>query len=141
MIQKFRKSNKGFTLVELIVVIAILGVLAAILVPQYTGYVERSRQGVDISYIGEVAHNVAVETAAIEGSASTQYNITFTTGGAYSITSGTGASPTAETALTNEVKKIVNETTFRSTRFSHTAPGVITVINGTVGTLPTANNG
>lgn len=32
------KNKKGFTLVELIVVIAILGILALFLVPQFTGY-------------------------------------------------------------------------------------------------------
>lgn len=39
-----KKSNKkGFTLVELVVVIAIIGVLAAILVPSMMGYVKKSR--------------------------------------------------------------------------------------------------
>ena len=51
MIQKLKKNNAGFTLVELIVVIAILGVLMAVLVPQYIQYVEKSRLGVDNSYI------------------------------------------------------------------------------------------
>ena len=36
------KNNKGFTLVELIVVIAILAVLAAILIPTVSGYIGKA---------------------------------------------------------------------------------------------------
>lgn len=39
------KRKKGFTLIELVVVIAIIGVLAAILVPVMMGYVRKSRGG------------------------------------------------------------------------------------------------
>jgi len=53
-------DNKGFTLVELIIVIAIIAVLAAVLAPQYIKYVDKSRWSTDQSNAATLLHEVQV---------------------------------------------------------------------------------
>ncbi len=43
-----KMNNKGFSLVELIIVIAIMAILIVVLAPQYLKYVERSRNSTDL---------------------------------------------------------------------------------------------
>lgn len=46
-VKALNKDENGFTLVELIVVIAILGILAAIAVPRFTGTLNQSKNNAD----------------------------------------------------------------------------------------------
>ena len=58
--KKFKENNKGFSLVELIVVIAIMVVLIAVLGSTILGYVEKSKYSKDVSALDSI--NTAVKT-------------------------------------------------------------------------------
>ena len=60
------KGNRGFSLVELIIVIAIMAVLVGVLAPAYLRYVEKSRKSADVQAIDAVMR--AMEMAAIDPS-------------------------------------------------------------------------
>ena len=59
----FKNMTKGFSLVELIVVIAIMAVMAAVLAPALLGYVEKSRMQKDASIMSEVVNSMKLSVA------------------------------------------------------------------------------
>lgn len=58
------KNNKGFSLVELIIVIAIMAVLVGVLAPTYLQYVEKSKKSNDVSTVDSIVS--AIEICAID---------------------------------------------------------------------------
>ena len=62
-----KSNNKGFSLVELIIVIAIMAVLVGLLAPQYLKYVHNSKVSTDISNAQDVATALNVLFADCEG--------------------------------------------------------------------------
>ena len=60
-----RHSRGGFTLIELLLVLVILAVLAAVVVPKFTGRSEQARRAAaktDISMLGAALENFEVDT-------------------------------------------------------------------------------
>lgn len=53
-------DNEGFSLVELIIVVAIMAVLIATLAPQYTKYVERARVQSDLTALSELKQAIVL---------------------------------------------------------------------------------
>ena len=93
--QKRRLNNEGFSLIELIVVIAIMAILVGAMAPRVTKYIESAKRASDVQALGTVF--TAVQTTLIE--AETSDTITPATAGTYTLGTDTlGGQSTFETA-------------------------------------------
>src|SRR5690606_29978043 len=71
-----KTMQKGFTLIELMIVVAIIGILAAIAIPQYQNYIAKSQVSRVMSETGSI--KTAIETCMMDGVAETDCNVGWT---------------------------------------------------------------
>src|SRR5687768_6790599 len=62
-----RSMQKGFTLIELMIVVAIIGILAAVALPAYQDYTVRTRITEGLSLADSIKKNIATDGTAAVG--------------------------------------------------------------------------
>lgn len=143
---EMKKNNKGFSLVELIIVIAIMAVLMAVLAPQFLRYIERSRLQSDNTAIGEIANAckvAATNETAISGAPIT-IDIAVSPNPAAPVTvTGTGAAA-GVTAFQNEINATIGDVRLTSNTYiaadaAGTAPQITVTVTGGVVTVSGVN--
>lgn len=118
-----KTNNKGFSLVELIVVVAIMAVLIGVLAPQFLRYVEKSRIQKDNTSIGEIC-NAAKIAMADETINATPGTMTFTAANGVFTFGTTGK---LETEIGKVVGDSAHKVTLTSNAYTGTDQPVITV--------------
>ncbi len=135
---KKEMNNKGFSLVELIVVIAIMAVLIGVLAPQFLRYVEKSRLQKDNQAINEIAQaaKAAMANETIYTTIGSGTNIT-PTGNAYGFTAAAAGTITFNGEMANTVGTSV---ALSSKKYS-TAPTINVSVDSSTNTVVVSTGG
>jgi len=64
---RFHRKSKGFTLIELMIVVAIIGILAAIAIPRFANLIDRARQARTQGNLGSIRSSMSIYYGTTEG--------------------------------------------------------------------------
>lgn len=103
MFKKLRKNEKGFTLAELLIVVAIIGVLVAISIPIFTSQLEKSREAVDMA-------NIRAAYAEVSADVLTDPKEVTTANGGYTMAYADGVYTATITAKQTDTTKWTGDT-------------------------------
>jgi type IV pilus assembly protein PilA len=127
--KKKMNSKKGFTLVEIIVVLVILAIMAGFAIPAYNGFIERARES-------EILADARVLLIAAQTAGQEKYGLKGT-----DLTVGVEGTPSAdETSVLNAVKSYSGLTGVNYT-VTFTVKGLVTTAIVTKGDYTATLNG
>lgn len=112
---KRKLGNKGFSLVELIVVIAIMAILIGVLAPALINNIAKSRESKDINSLATV--QTAVITAINDDAGNVAFNNAFNEGEWISVDAVLGTAVAADTDFTRLVKEYAGNIPSAQARF------------------------
>ncbi len=137
-------NNKGFSLVELIIVVAIMAVLVVVLAPQYLRYVERSRNSTDRGNAAAIESAMMVWGSETDNAldlfpASSSGTVTVTANANAAIAGVTGNTADMEAAMTAAMGNAgLNVATIRCQSRTTFTQYVVTVTTGADGNVTVA---
>lgn len=122
-----KKNMQGFTLIELMIVVAIIAILAAIALPAYQDFVKRSKASEALAAIGACKTSVAEYYAAQNALPTTlDQSGCINEATQYVASLGVGASGVITATLSNTIGTGLNGTTITLTPVVNSGSGVIT---------------
>ena len=95
-----KKAQQGFTLIELMIVVAVIGILAAVALPAYRDYVTRAEGGVAVSQAAGI--KTCVAESMMTGSVLADVQAAVTACGTTGVTTASATSLTAATIASTE---------------------------------------